>query len=379
MRRLPSQAQLPVPAANITLRPAELAYLWRNGDITHTMLVLVVDLVQRLVKSRGDLSEDSIALQPYERAIAGSVKDFVTNWAHHKVGDVVPIRELQNPMAWLVRLRAIKVFFGETLRNFVADFIKDPLHIRRYFSLTGIMRFTLQLCTTGARQSIEDSMQRLLQERGWLVSSARRHKYALLMLLVIPLILAAAVALRYAFAPQASWLTLTAAMIMGFINAVAVRAVLFLPSLIPSYDEFKQIASELPRGGVRISFIKSVLRFSGLLIVWLTIITALILMLFEFGIDTLLMHLQPAEALALLMGSTLLNLPCVQAWLDYHSLMTRDHASGVAQHLVEQVRQSATATSPLTELKTMLTDPAYDPQFSEQLAIYGVETLWLLG
>ena len=39
---------------DIVLRPAELAYLYREGDMSHTMLVLVVDLIQRLLKSRGD-------------------------------------------------------------------------------------------------------------------------------------------------------------------------------------------------------------------------------------------------------------------------------------------------------------------------------------
>jgi len=365
-----------VPATS-PLRPAELAYLWRDGDMTHTMLVLVVDLVQRTVKSHGD--QDLIGLQPYETAIITNVKDFVGRWAHGKIGEIVAVRDIANPIQWLVRVRAIKAFFGDTLRGFVKDFTKDPLHIRKYFSWSGIVRFTIELCTSSAKHGVEHSLHDLLLANGMLVPPARCRRYAWVALLPAPAMVAAAVTLDYQFLPKGQWLAFAVVFAFGVFNAAGIRALLALPALVPSYEEFRRIAAELPRSGKRMLLVKTVLRFSRLLIGWLTLVLCLLLAAVEFGIETLLLRLLPVEALPLLATSTILALPIIQAVLDWHSLTTRDHASTMAVKLIAEAHRRIAATSPLERLKEMLTDPNYEPQFSETLAIYGIETLWLLG
>jgi hypothetical protein len=368
---------LPSVIVEQPLRPAELAYLSHDGDMGHTMVVLVVDLIQRVIKSRG---EEELQLEPYERVIIANVKDFVKKWATEKVGEIVPPKhQLRNPVQWFIRIRAIKTFFGGTLRQFVRDFVKDPLHIRKYFSWSGIARFTVTLLTSNARGAVESSMQSQLLQRNLLVPPQRRQKFAYSILFLIPLMVAAAFLLQQYFFPSGKLINVCIIFAMGLLNAAGLRAVISLPSLIPSYDEFSKIAAELPRAGLRMALIKNALRFSRLLVGWLTVVSSVILLAIEFGIDTALLRMTPAEALPLLIAGTLLSLPAVQAILDFHSLSTRDHASSAAEHLIETSNREVSNLSPLSSLKEMLTDPEYDPVFSRILAVYGVETLWLLG
>jgi len=172
MRALGNANTVHLPAViDEPLRPAELAYLAHDGDMGHTMVVLVVDLIQRVIKSRG---EEELILQPYEKVIIANVKEFVKKWATDKVGEFVPPKhELRNPMQWLIRIRAIKTFFGGTLRQFVRDFVKDPLHIRKYFSWSGIARFTVTslrawTSRTTPRWSVKlRSLSSVLRYRNW--------------------------------------------------------------------------------------------------------------------------------------------------------------------------------------------------------------------
>jgi hypothetical protein len=96
-------------------------------------------------------------------------------------------------------------------------------------------------------------------------------------------------------------------------------------------------------------------------------------------VDTTAWHLTFADATLLIVASSVAALPTIQASLDWHILKTGNISSSRAQLIVKRTHERVAAASPLTTLKNMLTDPNYDPLFSEVLAIYGIETLWLLS
>src|SRR5262249_39068316 len=150
----------------------ELAYLLRDGDMSHTMLVLITDMVQRAAKSRGD--NTTMVLQPYETVVFSNVRDHMKRWAQQKAEQIIPLSAFRSPWQFVIRFKVLKRFFAETLHQFIADTIKDPLHIKKYFSFTGIVRFALDLYTSGARQGVEENLRNILSQKGMLVPAQSR-------------------------------------------------------------------------------------------------------------------------------------------------------------------------------------------------------------
>jgi hypothetical protein len=374
-----------VPAGNRSLpmvieselAPAELAYLLRDGDMTHTMLVLIVDLVHRAAKSHGE--GQPVELRPYEAVIWTSVKEHMSRWAQQKADEYVPIRDMRNPWQWAARWRVLKRFFSETLRQFISDTLKDPLHIRRYFSLSCIVRFGLELYTSAARQNVESALRARLSERNMLVPSQRRLRCAKLFGVLALLVVAAGWVSQWQIMPNIAGLAYLTVLVFSFVNAGALKLLLWLPSLIPTYDEFSRVASGLPREGRRIALVRAVLRAIGLLLLLIGTGVLALLLLGEFTGVRLLLQIGAHEAGALLAGSSLLALSALQCLIDAYFVATRDLPSVLADRRIRSTLRSIAHTSPLNSLKSMLGDAQYDQTFSDVVAVYGMETLWLLG
>lgn len=376
MRRLPAGRALPATLDD-RLAPAELAYLVRDGDMTHTLLVLSVDLVQRAVKSRGQT--DTLALKPYEREVWGSVKEFAKRWADEKVGEVIPIKQVKDPMAWLIRLNAIKTFVGGTLRNFIRDFIKDPLHIRKYFSWTGIARLAVQLYASTAREKVEVALKSQLTANYLLIDIARRKNFAAGIagiLLIGSIAFAVAVVV---IAPEVQQSKLIAAAVMGLINAATIKFVLWAPSLIPSYDEFLRIAAEIARTDVRMQLVRTFLRFAKVISFVVVSLLSVLLVGIELAFDFNVLRLPAPAAFALVACMTLFGFLVMQLLLDIHALLTREYASARAVNLINDSHRRVETESPLASLQSVFLTPEYDAKLSEIVAIYGIETLWLLS
>ena len=136
-RKAGTIAQMP------SLRPAEIAYLTSQGNTSHTLTVLTVDVIQRCVKT-GNPDQPPRDLAPYELEVWNKVRQFVQQKAEQKVAEVNPFSDT-NPVNILRKLNAIKVFFTRTAARFIRDLIEDPRRIRKYFTVAGIARLVIDL------------------------------------------------------------------------------------------------------------------------------------------------------------------------------------------------------------------------------------------
>jgi hypothetical protein len=358
------------------LRPAQLAYLLREGDMSHTMIVLAVDLVQRSVKSVG--SENALALEPYEKAVWGNVKDFTKQWAQQKVETVVSLKPTRNPLEWMVRFRALKAFVTGPLRRILHDLLKDPRQIRRYFSFAGIGRLAVELYAAGYKDKVEKELKSGLLQEGFLVTEKQRHTHALGLIAIIPLMIAGAVATSMWLLPKLG-LSVLVLILMSLVCAAVIKGLLAIPGFIPIVEEISQVVSELSRESWRFRALRMLFRGAGfLLLLWGIALTGL-LFLIDILIAKTLFSLEPLSTFAILSGLTALSVLVVQLILDAYSVALREQPTLQAQKQIDSTRAQLASVSPIGTLKELLTDPDYDETFSKIVAVYGIETLWLLG
>lgn len=368
-RQMRSTGQAPSRA----LAPAELAYLLRDGDMPHTLVVMSVDLIHRQIKA-GD-PDSTPPLRPYEKQVWVSVKEFLKQLAQQKAGHLIPMDDIKNPVKWAVRFSALKKFIGETLRSFVSDLIQDPRHIKKYFSLAGVARLALYFYTSSVRNAVQRELRQELLQEGFLVSEQRRKQFALVIAALIPAMVASVFLIAFAL-PFQPFALVPVSMVAGLINAIAVRLLLELPGLIPTFDEFAKVAAELHRSGLRLTVVRTILR-AGRVIVGILIALASVLLL--LGDTVLLGFLFQTNPVFLLLAQTVLGFSIVACALDYHSLTFRDQASAAGELQVQQRRAEISRVRPLDTYRNVLSDPTYDPTLSQLVALYGIETLWLLS
>ncbi len=372
MRRLPGMGN-----GNAgQLAPAELAYLLRDGDMAHTLIVMSVDLVQRAVKMPAETVPAQ--LRPYEKQVWLSVKDFLRQLAEQKAGHLVPISDIKNPLKWVMRANSIKRFMGESLRSFVVELVKDPRHIRKYFSIAGIARLSVQLYTSSVRGAVEREMREELLRAGLLVPELRRKQFAQILIWLIPFLVAGPFFVNYA-ANAVPMGALAVYLLLGALNAMVLRLVASLPGFVPTYDEFARVSAELKRGGVRLTAIRAILKVGKFILYALIGLICLVLLAAELAISTFILYIPPTPALYVIIPATILSLVMVALALDWHSLSLREQASMEALRRVKEVQNVLSQVTPIQSFTKLFGDGSYDPTFSHLVACYGIETLWLLS
>lgn len=369
--------QLASSAGAPLLTPAELAYLAKSGDMSHTMMVLIVDMIQRSVKSKSN-GQPTLG-EPYEKAVADNVKQFIQHIAERKAGHLIPVKSLNDPIQWLLRIRAIKTFFGETLRAFVGEFLKDPLQIKRHFSWSGVMRFTLDLSTSTTKEAVKAPLHAVLMQKGMLVGERKKSAFSAVFAIGAIALLIGFVIAVHTFLPVYRMRDLIICAQLGLLNAVVIRAVLAIPLLVPSYEELQKIAADLPRQDLRMHLLRQALHWVALIVLIWAIALVLVLGAFELLLDTAIKFMSTAEMIPLVLAATVIGLVAVQLLIDARGMAIRDQPSAAALKSVKWYHAQVAQTRPLSELKNMLSDSNYDPLFSNVLAIYGLETLWFLG
>jgi hypothetical protein len=344
-------------AAPRTLAPTEIAYLLRDGDMPHTLIVMTVDLVHRQVKAPDQ--NGPIPLREYEKQVWVGVKDFLKQLAEQKAGHLVPVSDFKNPVKWAMRFNALKTFVAQTLRGFITELIQDPRHIKKYFTAAGIARLALHFYTSGVRQAVERELRLELLQDGFLVPEARRKKFATYVVLLVPLTVAALFFLPFGAVKAAAALAFCA---FGFINALLIRLLVELPGII-----------------LRLTLVRILLRLLRVGLGAIVTVVSLVLLAIEVPLLGLISALGPMSTIPLLVALTVLGFSVVAALLDWHALTMREQPTAMAQDVLKQTKTNVAHIRPLDTFKRLFADPDYDRTFSEVVAVYGVETLWLLS
>jgi hypothetical protein len=346
----------------------------RDGDMPHTLVVMSVDLIHRQIKT-GDQAL-SPPLRAYEKQVWVSVKDFMKGLAQQKAGHLVPVEDIKNPVKWAMRVGAIKKFIGETLRGIVQDIVEDPRHIKKYFSMTGIARLAFHFYTSNVRQAVQRELTQELLNDGFLVPEARRKKFAGAGAVLIPLMVAAEFLAATYLATSVAMPLLTLTLFQGLLNGILLRLVLELPGFIPTYEEFAKVASELNRGGARLTIIRNLLKAGKFIVAAVLLVAAVVLVAVESIAVGFMFH---QSAALLIVAQTVLGFVVVSNAIDCYSIAVRQQPSNVALEETKHIRSGLSRVRPLDTFRQVLGDPEYDATLSQLVAVYGIETLWLLS
>jgi hypothetical protein len=381
-----AQVHLSIRAANgdEPLKPAETAYLARGGDITHTLSVLAIDVVQRECKKGQQGAE--IDIQPYEQTIYPGICDFVKNYAPRKVTDLDRLRDMRTPMLWMLRLKVLRLLFGAQLQRFFRELIGDPLGLRKYFSFQPIANLTLGLANSGSSFAVSKTISDQLVARGMLVTTRDRRKCAILLAFLLPLPtvgIPASMFLLQGNVPNLDQLVLV--ILMASAAAATSFVILKAPEILPSWATYAWVASEIPRSSWRLRLAKLILVNAKFLarassagsvgvIAWCMATVA------HLNINVMPEPLQFVQVLLLLSCIILISwYTTFQIAIDCYCLWNKALPSSLGRRQLQQAKERVMRSSATKTIGTALVAGEYDEQFSQMVALHGIETLWLLS
>lgn len=357
------------------LRPAEIAYLIRGGDTTHALIVLAADLMQRALK-RGDDMSFLNQLTDYEKNMWTVTKKALTDWAQQKAKQTI-LGNARSPIQIAKRLSFLYRFITSSLSTMIKDSINDPKRLRKYFSAQGLWRIIADFTSAGYRQAFEKEIRETLLRRGLLIEAARRKKHASL-LLTASILGFAGVFIVAALAFKTWYLALVLA--TGSLVAAAIfRTVLIARQLLPFYEELAVVANQIERTSRRLNLVKFLLRSVDTLnwlvaillggIISMLVLTLAKLLYFEGGGDLVLGYL----------GLFVANFACVDLLFKALDLSFNDQASASAREEIRLLKEDLKEIKPLNSFKEYLDSQVYNPKFSRLIAVYGIETLFILA
>jgi hypothetical protein len=361
------------------LHPSELAYLIRPGDSAHCLIVLAVDLLQKGIKSPSALEE--VAQLPYEKDMWNLVSAYIKEWTALQAQALVPELRDRNPIKIAVGFWRLRHWLSNTLKNLHEDLVRDPRNLRRYFSPAGLMRVFLSLLASGVKEPFMRDLRSTLLEKklllahetcrkfsGYLAGLACIHSLALLFLLIT-------------VSGLKRWEPAVILLLIAMFNGAALRLLAELPFFLPLYEELSLVLGSIARGGFRITVLKFLLKllrtiFWSIVALFAAFVVALqalcLSYFFQLGSGWL-----PA-----LVGIAALSLNFTMV-VDLAILSMRNlHAeqrSSAGEKLLRRYQMKLRSLSPSAAFSVALSDPQYSRPLSEIVAIYGVETLFLLA
>ncbi len=358
------------------LRPAEIAYLSSNGDISHALLVLGADLVQRALKARLSENSKTPELATYELRMWDLARETIKDWAITKVDKHLPTDIKKDPIEYARRVSKIYNFVVHTARHFVVKVLQDPRQIRRYFKMSAIATLIADFSTAGYKAAFEEEFKNDLRARGLIVPLVKRKNYAryYTILCFAGIVVNAAVIMLFIH----PW-TFAAAMIgMCLTSAVLLRFALLLLHSIPLYAEIAEVIGHLKRQSWRLQLLRILIQVIKALTYAVVLVGFLALSGVALAILTFGLHHSHIVFLSIYVFLTMAFMLPVQAFIDGWRLQIEERPTLEGERHLAALRHELASTSPLDSFKEVLLTTDYVPTFSELLALYGIETLLIL-
>ncbi|MCW5821736.1 MAG: hypothetical protein KIT34_02975 [Cyanobacteria bacterium TGS_CYA1] len=356
-----------------SLAPCEIAYLLRGGDVTHTLVVLAVDLLQRKLKNTQD---DGSTLAPYEQNMWGVVTRSVKEWAMQKTQETV-LKGAKTPIQISRRVFFLYNFVRKSLKTVISDTIQDPRKLKKYFAPSGLVRILADFSSAGYKQAFQSELRKDLLARGLLVPEdirLRTGNYffvaaaAGLALSLIPVFLVSALSITQAI------ISILASLAAAFFA----RLILGFRELLPLYQELALVAEKAQRSGWRFKLLKLILN-SVNIIFWLALIVS-ILASIGIGFGLLLITGQNAtlQSLLYILSLTITYFVIFDFAFEGWKLHIEETPTIEAEKQLAQLQKTFAQSSPLEAFRQVLSSDQYDATFSQLLALYGIETLLVL-
>ncbi|MBX9722287.1 MAG: hypothetical protein K2X81_12880 [Candidatus Obscuribacterales bacterium] len=366
---------------SVSVAPAELAFLLRPDDLTHCMVVTAVDLLQKGVKSPSSLGEEVYALE-FKQEIWRVVTEYIKTWSEQKTQALLPELKTRSPVKILGGLWRVRIFILESIKGFYSEFIKDPLHIRKYFSVSGLLRLLVSLLASNLKNKLGDNVRSALLLKRLLVDPDSRQRCASRIQMLAILHIAVSVLLFYFCPAQISFIAIVVLVIAGLSNAMVLRGVAQLSQSIPFFEEVNLALKGIKRDGARISVLRFVIwvieKGIFLLLSVLAVIVLIVqtFVLFELCMPKTLPWYFSTIALVAYSANSLVILDAIitSAWLANTDQVTSEGDKAIAR-----CHARLRDVGPIKALSNSLADPEYNEELSELVALYGIETLVLLA
>lgn len=355
------------------LRPAEIAYLVRGGDITHTLIVVTVDLIQRSVKSQSSSFTEGLA--DYEKNMWKIVTRSLKDWAI-SIGKDKVMGGAKSPRAIARRLFFLYDFCRNSLRGLIGDTIADPKKLKKYFSPGGVLRIVADFTSSGYKQTFQEELRRSLLRRGLLVPEKTRLQIGRYFFVIGIVGIIFTLVSSFLFLPNSgvaivAWIS---TLVAGFLG----RTLLAMRHLIPFYEELAVVAEQIRRKSFRLDIVKLILR-SVNAFSWLALFLGVTIALGTgYGIIKLIYPAADMSEFYAIIALATAHFAIADFVFNGIKLNVEECPTRLAELQLEEMRQELDQASPLDTFTTLLASPDYDPKFSKILALYGVETLLIL-
>ncbi len=366
---------------SVHVTPVELAYLLRPDDSVHALLVMTVDLLHKGLKSPSSV-EAEVSASEFKQEVWNMVKEYIKNWSLQKSEKLLPELRTRNPVHILSGLWRIRLFVLDMVKGFLSDVIKDPLHLRKYFSVKDLLKMFVSALSTNMRVKLRTSLQESLLAKNLLVEAESCLSCSKKLLLICLLHFAISVAVCVFMPSELNWITSIVLTCMSLFNVLLLRILGGLRSLIPFYDEVSLVLRSISRGGFRIAIMRGLLGVIGKALFTVTFLLAVIIL----SIQSFLLYefLFPHSYSWLLCSAGVLafsiNLSCVlDAFFQSSEVANTDQITSEGRKVIARVTSRVRNIGPISALTNMLSDSDYTEQLSEVVAVYGIETLILLA
>lgn len=383
MRSVCLSAMRRVPGQSIgELQAAELAYLCRPGDSSHCLIVVLVDLVQKALKPLPPEPENQLSVVNYEKEIWQYVQDYVKGWSKQKAQELVPELATRNPIRIVVGFWRLRSWIAGTFKNFLDSFIKDPLHIRKYFSPAGLMKAFVSIAGSGLKEQLEQSVRETLLERNLLVAQELRGKFSAYFIVIGILNLIFTAILLVRFTGINHWQSILALTLCAAFNGALLRVLSVLPLFVPFYEELSTVLDSVKRHGMRIRTLRTVLKFLRASYWTLVGIISSGIFVLQALAFAYLLGLHSSQWWINLLGviSLTLNFFMIAELFSLsYKVGLSEQLSSNGLSLFRRYHKQLRKVSLLEAFAKTLSEPEYNKELSEIVALYGIETLFLLA
>lgn len=364
-----------------SLTAVELAYLLRKGDTGHCLAVMIVDSVQRLLKAPDIVQSDDRAAQ-YQQQLLGTIKRYLKTKATQKTTEIIDIRKLRTPSGLIDGLTKLKLFIVGRVRPFVKNMVRDPKHLKKYFSPAGIMRILADLYCTGIKDSLEHDLKTGLIKRGLLSSDEARTRCATRLWRIA--VLSATIPVFV------TWLLLWSVdvgvaiffTLAAVLNGAALNIALAVRQFMPFYDEIATVLRTVDRRDLRLFLLRVLFNSARTIIVVAFLLIAAIFLTIESGISfqvCLPVAWLPQQVqVSLLLALSLNVFVCIKLALHATAVNNDPQPTASGSRALNHYRNSLKNLSPLQVLQETINSRGYDERLAMLVSLYGIETLWFL-
>ncbi len=357
----------------VKLAPAELAFLAREGDMTHTMVVLGFDLFHRAVK-RGE--SEGLSLLPYEQRLWVKAKEFLKDKARDEVDKLAPLPKSSNPLEIIAKLSGSYRLLMGKVRLVVRQILQDPRQIRGYFSPAALGRFVTDVLSAGYKDLVSSEIAASLTAQGYLISKKRQDELSSWLLIIACAGFAVFANIAWSLIPDLGSFLIV--MAMAITNAVLLKLAFSILSILPLYEEVTLVLKHVSLKNFAVRFCRAL----SLIIRSLLVTLIVLFVLLFFSVDFMILLLYNSQsAVSLLFDVVLLTVNCfvlLSILLTVYRLKLSPTLSSAGAEVVSRHRKAFADTNIIESFKAFLNSPTYDAKVSELLAVYGYETLWLL-